>query len=77
MSNAEILAELPKLKAEERAQVFERLCQLQEQDLLQGIGPTDEEKKLLDDALREFEQDRDPGTPWREVLRQVRSSSTR
>ena len=33
-SKARIPAELPKLKAEEQAQVFERLCELQERDLL-------------------------------------------
>ena len=57
MSKAEILAELPKLKADERTQVFERLCELQERDLLHGLGPTAEEKKLLDEALAEFERD--------------------
>jgi hypothetical protein len=57
MSKAEILAELPKLKAAERTQVFERLCELQERDLLQGHGPTPDEKKLLDQALAEFERD--------------------
>src|SRR5438034_8909576 len=46
MSKSEILAELPKLKAEERTQVFERLCELQEDDLLRGIGPTEEEKNF-------------------------------
>jgi hypothetical protein len=44
MSSAGILAELPKLKAEERTQVCERLCELQERDLLDGLGPTAEEK---------------------------------
>ena len=77
MSNAEILAELPKLKAEERAQVYQRLCELQEQDLLHGIGPTEEEKKLLDQALAEFKRDGNPGTPWREVLQRIRSSGAR
>jgi hypothetical protein len=76
MSNAEILAELPKLKAEERAQVFRRLCELQEQDLLRGVGPSEEEKKLLDEALAEFERDGNIGTPWREALQRIRSSST-
>jgi hypothetical protein len=73
MSNAEILAELPKLKAEERRQIFQRLCELQEQDLLNGAGPSDEEKKLLDAALAEYEQDRDRGRPWREVLSDLRA----
>jgi len=77
MSKAEILAELPKLKAEERTQVLERLCELQEDDLLRGVGPTEEEKKLLDEALAEFERDVDPGIPWREALRRIRSSNAR
>jgi hypothetical protein len=77
MSNAEILAELPKLKAEERALVFQRLCELQEQDLLHGVGPTEEEKRLLDEALAEYERDGNPGEPWREVLQRIRSSSAR
>jgi hypothetical protein len=75
MSKAEILAELPKLKAEEREQVFQRLCELQEDDLLHGAGPTAEEMKLLDEALAEFRRDGNPGRPWREVLRKFRPSS--
>ena len=77
MSKAEILDELPKLKAEERTQVFERLCELQERDLLQGVGPTAEEKRLLDEALAQFESDGDHGTPWREVLRRLQTARAR
>jgi hypothetical protein len=73
MSKAEILAELPHLKAEERSQVFEKLCELQEEDLLRGVGPTAEERKLLDQALAEYEKDCDPGIPWRDALRRIRS----
>ena len=73
VSNAEILAELPKLKAEERSQLFARLCQLAENDLLHGVGPTEAEKTLLDQALVAFERDGNVGTPWRDVLRQLRS----
>ncbi len=76
MSKVEILAELPKLKAEERTQVFQRLCELQEQDLLNGVGPTAEEKKLLDEALAEFQRDGNRGTPWREVMREIRATGT-
>jgi hypothetical protein len=72
VSKAEILAELPKLKAEDRILLFERLCELQEKDLLQGIGPSADERKLLDDALAEFERDGDSGLPWREVLPSLR-----
>ena len=77
MSKAEILAELPKLKAEERRQVFERLCELQERDLLEGQGPTAEEKELLDQALAAFQRDGQRGEPWREVLQRLQSSRAR
>ncbi len=75
MSKAEILAGLSTLEPDEREQVFQRLCELQEKDLLEGVGPSSEEKKLLDEALAEFERDGNPGTPWRDVLRGVRGSS--
>ena len=77
MGKVEILAELPKLRADERSQVFARLCELQEQDLIRGVGPSEEERKLLDQALAEFERDGDAGKPWREVLRGIRSSSAK
>ena len=75
MSKAEIIAELPQLHAEDRLQVFERLCELQEEDLLRGVGPTVAEKRLLDEALAEFERDGHRGTHWIEVLRRVRGST--
>ena len=77
MSKAEILAELPKLKAEERTMVFERLCELQERDVLHELGPTAEEKKLLDQALAEFERDGQAGEPWRDVLQRLQTSRPR
>ena len=73
MSRAQILAELPNLHAEERRQIYERLCELQEQDLLLGAGPGEEEKKLLDAALAKYENDRDQGRPWRQVLQDLRT----
>jgi len=72
MSKSEILAELPRLGAEERRQIYQRLCELQEQDLLNGAGPSEEEKKLLDAALAEYEKDGDRGRPWRQVLADLR-----
>jgi len=74
MSKSEILAELPQLQADERQQVFERLCELQDDDLLHGVGPTIEEKKMLDHAFAEFQRDGNPGTPWREVVSRIRAS---
>lgn len=77
MSKVEILAELPKFSAEEGKQIFERLCELREDDLLQGVGPSPAEMKVLDAALADFHRDGNPGTPWREALRRIRSSSCR
>jgi hypothetical protein len=73
MSTSQIIAELPRLQAEERRQIYQRLCELQEQDLLNGAGPSEEEKKLLDAALAEYENDHDRGRPWREVLGDLRT----
>jgi hypothetical protein len=76
MSKAEILAELPHLKAEDRDQVFVRLCELQEQDLLRGTGPSEKEKQILNKAWERFEKDGNPGMPWRETLRRIRAGKT-
>lgn len=74
MSKAEILAELPRLKAEERTQVFQRLCELQEEDILRGVGPSAQEKAILDEALADFQRDGNHGTPWRQALHAIRSA---
>ena len=39
----EILAELPKLELADRREIFDRICEIEERDLLTG-GATDEEK---------------------------------
>ena len=52
-------------KAEERRQIYQRLCELQEQDLLNGAAPSDNEKNLIDAALAEYERDGDRGRPCR------------
>ena len=76
MGKSEILAALPGLKADERRQVFQRLCELQDEDILQGVEPTADEKRVLDQALAEFERDGNAGTPWRQSLDQIRASDT-
>jgi hypothetical protein len=72
MSKAEILAELPKLTASERSQLFARPAELHEADLISGDEPSPAERPALDAALAEFERDRNPGEPWRDVFHQVR-----
>jgi hypothetical protein len=71
MTVQEILAKLPSLSPEDRQILFERLGELQDQDILRGIGPPEWEKKLLDEAIAEFERDGDQGRPWREVMREL------
>lgn len=74
MSKAEILDQLPKLSPRERSQLFARLSELHEADLVAGEGPTLAERQALDEALKEFERDGDSGEPWRRVLRKLRES---
>jgi len=74
MSKAQILEELPKLTPSERSQLFARLAELHEADLLDGGAPTPAERQAFDEALAEFERDPSPGEPRREVFRQIRES---
>jgi hypothetical protein len=74
MSKAQILEELPKLTVSDRSQLFARLAELHEADLLDGGSPTPAERQALDEALAEFGRDPRPGEPWREVFRQIRES---
>ncbi len=73
MSTTDTLAALPALKPEDRRQIYQRQCELQEQDLLNGAGATEKEKHLLDAALEEYANDHDGGRPWREVLGDLRT----
>ena len=67
MSKAEILQELPKLGPDERRDIFERLCELEEQDLLNGVEPSVEEKALLDREWEEYQKTPNAGSSWEEV----------
>lgn len=75
MSKAEILAELPKLKSEERREIFERIGEMEESDLISGAIPTDPEKALLDRELEEFRQNPDSGSPWKDVEARLSKNS--
>ena len=74
MSKAQILEALPKLTVSDRSQLFARLAELHEADLLDGSAPTPAERQALDEALADFERDPSPGEPWRDVFRQIRES---
>jgi putative addiction module component (TIGR02574 family) len=70
----EILAELPKLELADRREIFDRICEIEERDLLTG-GATDEEKALLDRELAEYRRNPEAGSSWNEVEARLRKSS--
>jgi hypothetical protein len=74
MSKSQILEELPKLTVSDRSQLFARLAELHEADLLEGGAPAPAERQALDEAFADFERDPGPGEPWRDVFRQIRES---
>jgi hypothetical protein len=72
MSQAEIIAELPKLSFDERQKILECLCDLQDRDLI-ADKRSNSLKKLLDQELEEYERDGDEARPWREVMAELLS----
>jgi putative addiction module component (TIGR02574 family) len=72
MSKAEILLELPKLGLEERREIFDRICDIEDHDLLNGGQPTAEEKALLDRELEEYKSNPKAGSTWAEVEARLR-----
>ena len=75
MSKAEILHELPKLGLHERREIFERIGELEDQDLLKGGEPTAAEKALLDRELVDYRKNPDAGSTWPEVEARLRKPS--
>lgn len=73
MSKAEILQELPKLKTDERREILERLCDLEELALLNGAEPSAEEKALLDGELEDYKANPKTGSSWPEVKARLRT----
>jgi hypothetical protein len=71
MNKAEIIAELPKLSAEDRRQIFDKLCELEEREIADSGGPTEYEKRELDRALADYERDGDMGQPFEEFIRDL------
>jgi hypothetical protein len=71
MSKADILNELSKLGPNDRQQVLDKLWELEERDLLQGIGPTPEEQRLLDRELDDYQCNPDAGAEWEGVQKKL------
>lgn len=74
MSKNEILEELPRLKAEELREIFERICEMEEMALLSGAGPSPDEKALLDSELEGYRSDPNSGSSWADVEARLRKS---
>jgi hypothetical protein len=75
MSKMEIMAELPKLGTEDHREIFERIGELEEYDLLHGGKPTAEERALLDRELEEYRKNSEAGSTWNEVEARIRKPS--
>ena len=73
MSKAEILAELPKLKAEELAEVQAKLDELAGEQWLDDGELADADKAALDAALADYGKNPDAGSPWQEVEARIRA----
>ena len=67
MSKTEILAELPKLSAQERGEILEQLWRLEE-----AAGPTDSEKQALNEAQAAYDANPAAVTPWSDVQTRLR-----
>ena len=70
----EVLSELPKLDIAERREIFDRLCDMEERDVLNGVA-TPEEKALLDRELEEYRRNPGAGSTWNEVEARIRKPS--
>jgi hypothetical protein len=67
MSTMEILAELPRLSASERAEIMDRLWRLEE-----AAGPTEPEKTVLNEAQASYDANPSDSAPWRDVEARLR-----
>jgi len=77
MSKAEILAELPKLKTEELAEIQAKLDELAGECWLDGGELTLADKAALDSALAEYQKNPDAGSTWEEVNARIKAKLRR
>lgn len=74
MSKTEILQELPKLTAEDRQEIRQKLNEIDGDEWLDGNDPlTDDEKALLEVRLAAYEREPDRGSSWEEVEARIQS----
>jgi putative addiction module component (TIGR02574 family) len=74
MSKVEILQELPKLTAEDRQEIRQKLNEIDGDEWLDADDPlTEAEKALLDVRLAAYKREPDEGTSWKEVEARIQS----
>jgi putative addiction module component (TIGR02574 family) len=74
VSKAEILEEIPKLSAEERAEIRLKLDELDESGWLNSADElTDDEKALLEARIADYQRDPEAGSSWEEVEARIRA----
>lgn len=71
MSKADILAELPKLSPEDRAEIQIKLDELAGDGWLDAGELTDEEKRLIESRLDQCDRNPSAFVPWAEAKSQV------
>jgi hypothetical protein len=71
MSKAEIIAELPKLKPEELAEVQAKLDELAGEVWCDDGELTDSDKTTLDASLAAYGKNPDEGSPWGQVKARI------
>jgi len=74
VSKAEILAELPKLTPEERAEIQARLDELAGQGWLDEGELTDEQKRFLDSRLDDCDRNPSSFVPWEQAKVRIQAS---
>jgi hypothetical protein len=72
MSKSAILDELPKLGHADRREILERICEIEEADLLRGAAIDPDEKAMLDREFEEFQVNPKIGDDWKEVEPRLR-----
>jgi putative addiction module component (TIGR02574 family) len=71
MSKNEIIAELPRLSAEDRAEVQAKLDELAADAWQDRSELSDADKQVLDQALANYEKSPDAGSSWEQVKARV------
>ena len=67
ISKPEIMTELRRLTAEDRAEISGRLCFLEE-----AAGPSESERAVLDEAQARYDANPEAGASWSEVEARLR-----